>query len=248
MAYIDVEYVDNIAVLTLNNGATNAINPGLLEEFSQALLEVKRQAKGMLLCGGAKIFSMGFELPALIDLPRAEMRAFLDNFNELTLALYILPLPVICVMAGHTVAGGSIFALACDYRLASVESKKVGLNEIRLGVPVPYLADLLLKQIVGERQALSLLYSGAFLSFPEALEIGLIDETHAPDKLKEQALQKVAGLAAYNQAAFAEIKRNRTEEIREKYLKNGAARSEIFLDCWFSASTRQFLEDAARKF
>ena len=53
--------------------------------------------------------------------------------------------------------------------------KRIGLNEIQLGVPVPYLADLILRQIVGDRTATEMLYTGAIMPAAAALEVGLVD-------------------------------------------------------------------------
>jgi hypothetical protein len=46
-------------------------------------------------------------------------------------------------------------------------------DEIKLGVPVPYLPDMLPRQIVSERSATKMLYASDFVSFAEAKKIGL---------------------------------------------------------------------------
>ena len=52
-------------------------------------------------------------------------------------------------VAGHAVAGGCVLALATDLRLIAAGKKLIGLNEVTIGLPVPYLADLALRQLVG---------------------------------------------------------------------------------------------------
>ncbi len=242
------EIKKDIAVVALNNGTSNSIDADLVRDLSAALDEIRNEAKGMVLCGGSKFFSIGLDLPSLIKYDRTEMSDFWYKFNQLTLELYTLPLPTVCVLSGHAVAGGNILALTCDYRFAGNETKKIGLNEIKLGVPVPYLADMLLRQIVSERSATEMLYSGDFMSFAEAQKIGLIDDIFPTDTVVRKAWEKAAGLSASGTRAFAAIKSSRTEAIREKYEKHYKSRNEIFLDCWFSESTQRILKDASQKF
>jgi enoyl-CoA hydratase/carnithine racemase len=243
-----VEHQGNVAVLTLNNGVTNPIGPDLVNELSENLHEIRNEASGMVLCGGEKFFSIGFDLPVLIKMNRPEMSDFFYQFNQLTLDLYTVPFPSACAVAGHAIAGGNILALACDYRFAVPDTKKIGVNEIRLGLPVPYLADMILRQIVGDRAATRMLYTGEFLSLADAASIGLIDATCSAERLRSTATEKITGLAAFDTRAFSAIKMNRIEVIRGSYERNGTTKNEIFLDCWFSESTQKILKATAEKF
>ena len=124
----------------------------------------------------------------------------------------------------------------------------MGLNEIKLGLPVPYLSDLMLRQIVGDRAATEMVYRGEFVDPIEAGKIGLVDEVLSCDKVESRALKKVTQMASLPQNAFAAIKANRVEAIRLAYEKNCKAKNEIFLDCWFRPPTQELLTKAAEKF
>ncbi|MHB8830111.1 MAG: enoyl-CoA hydratase/isomerase family protein [Syntrophales bacterium] len=248
MAKIVKEKQGNIAVLTLTNGVTNAISPELVDEFSKSLREIRKEASGLLLCGGEKFFSIGFDLPALITMNRAELSDFFYKFNTLALDLYTLPFPSVSALSGHAIAGGSILAIACDFRFAASRTGKTGLNEIRLGLPVPYLADMILRQIVGDRAATGMLYGGGFISLTAGAEIGLVDEICPVERLKQASLEKIAGFAVPNPRAFSAIKANRCEAIKNDYEKNGRVKNEFFIDCWFSEATQEALLAASRKF
>jgi len=245
---IKFENRDNIAVLTLDNGKTNPISPDLAEEFSTILSEIRNEAEGMVLCGNSKFFSIGLDLPALIKLDRSEMSNFLSTFNSLVFDLYTIPIPSACAIAGHAVAGGNVLALTSDFRFATTEEKKIGLNEIKLGVPVPYLPDMILRQIVGDRAATLLIFSGEFISLSLAKTIGLIDEMYLPEILIERTVEKVAQLASLESQAFSVLKSNRVEEIKNRYGKNHQIKDELFLDCWFSGPVQEIIGDAAAKF
>ena len=242
-----IENQGGIGVLRLNNGVTNAISPDLVKDLEEALPAVAREFRGLVLAGGEKFFCMGFDLPALITMTREALSDFFYGFNRAVLNLYTLSMPTCCAIAGHAVAGGNILALGCDYRFAAKE-KKLGLNEIKLGLPVPYLADMLLRQIAGDRAATDMIYCGDFVSASDAARFGLADALFLSETVEAEAIQKVSGIASHSQAAFSEIKKNRVEAIRGLYEQHHKSKNEAFLDCWFSDPVQGLLEAAARKF
>ena len=248
MEQVNIEAHGAVALLRLANGVTNAIGPGMVGDLSEALQTVQSNYRAIVLAGGDKFFSMGFDLPKLLKLDKNEFAVFFDRFNAAALALYTLPMPTFCAMAGHAIAGGTILALTCDFRYAVSEKKMMGLNEVKLGVPVPYLADLMLRQIVGDRKATPMLFEGEFLSLAEAHRMGLVDETTSREALEEQVLSRASGLAAKPPLAFAETKASRTKTIHDRYEQHGKSRNKAFLKCWFSPEGRALLSKAAEKF
>jgi enoyl-CoA hydratase/carnithine racemase len=247
MSKIIIEDCGSVAILRLNNGVTNAISPDLINDIDEALGIIKTNFKGMILSGGSKFFSIGLDLPSLIELNRVAMTDFWYKFNQLILDIFVLPLPTVCAISGHAVAGGNVLALTCDYRFATSNRKLIGLNEVKLGVPVPYPADLILHQIVGDRHATEILYHGEFMSLSDANQIGLVDRICSAENVEKLAVEKAAELAAFGQA-FAAIKANRTEVIRSRYEDNYKIKNEIFLDCWFTKSSQKLLKEATLKF
>jgi enoyl-CoA hydratase/carnithine racemase len=165
----------------------------------------------------------------------------------MTVNLFKAPLPTVCAVEGHAVAGGCILALACDYRIAG-EGRKLGLNEVLLGVPVPYLADLMLRQLVGDGPAKALLYEGGFIAAAEARTIGLVDDVCAKEDVEAQSIRKAQWLADLPRQAFAAIKANRVEALIQQYEAQARRKNEQFLDCWFDPGTQDLLKEAARKF
>ncbi|MGC8659564.1 MAG: enoyl-CoA hydratase/isomerase family protein, partial [Desulfomonilaceae bacterium] len=113
MPLVDLEKHDNLGMIRLNNGPTNAIGPDLVQDFSQVLARVRMNFKGMVLSGGEKFFSMGFDLPTLLKLDRKNMSAFFYNFNQVVFELATLPVPTCAAVKAHAIAGGAILMLAC---------------------------------------------------------------------------------------------------------------------------------------
>jgi Delta3-Delta2-enoyl-CoA isomerase len=248
MEKVKLKQHKEVALLRLDNKVTNAINTETVENLSDAVNRIKAEFRGLVLAGGEKFFSMGFDLPALLKLDRSGVTEFFYSFNQVVLDIYTLPIPTACAITGHAIAGGTILASSCDYRLLASGRKLMGLNEIKLGVPVPYLSDLMLRQIVGDRAATEMIYQGEFIEPINAGKIGLVDEVLSQDKVESRAIEKITKLAALPGQAFTAIKDNRVEAIRLAYEKNYKVKHEIFLDCWFSQPVQELLSKAAEKF
>lgn len=248
MKTITIEQKEDIAIVSLSGSVTNPVGRELVNEMSEALADVKRQARGLVLTGGEKFFSIGLNLPELLLLNRTEMSDFWPRFIGLSFDLYTLPMPTGAAVTGHAPAAGTIFAIACDFRYVAEGKKMMGLNEIKIGIPTPYLPDLMLRQIVGDRVATEMLYTGAFYMPDQALQMNLVDQVHPQESVVPSMVEKISTLANYSAKAFQAMKQARVEDIVAKYQRNVQSYHEKFLDCWFSDFTQNALKKAAEKF
>ena len=248
MNTITIEQVDKMAVITLSGSVTNPVSRDLVRELSEALDDVKQHARGLVLTGGEKFFSIGLNLPELLTLNRAEMSDFWPRFIGVCFDLYTLPMPTGAAVTGHAPAAGTIFAIACDFRYVAEGKKLMGLNEVKIGIPTPYLADLMLRQIVGDRVATEMLYTGAFFMPEQALQMNLVDQVHPQDAVLPSMIERISGLASFYPEAFQAMKKARIEDVVAKYHRNVEAYHEMFLDCWFSDFTQSALKKAAENF
>ena len=238
----------DIGLIRLHSGVTNPIGMDLIQELDHILESRRSTDRGLILSGGEKFFSIGFHLPELLQLNREDLGEFYSRFNRTLFKLLTLPIPTLCCLTGHAVAGGCILSLGCDFRIAASEKTKIGLNEISIGVPVPYLADMLLRQIVGHRAAEKMMYTGDFISSAQAEALGLVDETLDRDQLEPRALEKIQRFSSAPLAAFAKIKSNRLEGIVHRFEQGFAEKCRSFLDIWFTPDTQTLLARAAEKF
>lgn len=248
MSKIILEARGDVAVLRLNDGVTHPISPAMLDDLATALLTVEADYGGLVLAGGDKFFCIGFDLPTLLTLDRNGMTAFYRKFNAVVLGLHTLPLPTCGVVAGHATAGGCVLATTCDFRVAVPGKKLIGLNEVKLGLPVPYLCDLILRQMVGDRTATRMLFEGAFLSMQAAERCGLVDTLAPAEEAEALAIARVAAMAAYPREALRVMKANRVRVTRRKYEHNIEVDTRTFLDCWFGADVQRRLREAAKMF
>jgi enoyl-CoA hydratase/carnithine racemase len=251
MDTLTLEHHDDVTILRLNRGVTNPINLEMIRDLAETLRSLKCNPKTrclVLTSASDKFFSIGFDLPHLLDLPRLDFGSFYRAFNLLCLDLFTFPKPTIAAINGHAVAGGYILALCCDYRLIAEGRKMTGLNEVQLGVPVPYLADCALHSLVGGFQAREILELGQYYPPDQALRKGMVDQVLPPDQLLASALQQAKTLGALPEAAFTAIKINRVEPVIAQVSAHQEEKGLQFIDCWYSETARTKLKEAAQKF
>ena len=245
---IKLEPHGKTAVVRLDNKTANAVNLNLLEELAETLETVKNQYHAMVLAGNPRFFSMGFDLPELILLDRNGFSEFFQKFNETVISILTLPVPTVAALGGHTIAGGAILALACDFRVGKEGKPLIGLNEIKLGLPVPFIADLMLRQVTGDRTATRMIFQGEFVSMAEAAGSGLVDRVAENKGVEAGALEMAADLACLSGPAMEACKAIRTRDITRAYDAYGTLENERLIDCWQNPKTRELLKEAAEKF
>ena len=251
METIRTENRDGVAVVTLDRGTTNAINRQLVDELTETLRQLKNdtQVRGVVLVSAnEKFFSIGFDIPQLFELSRDDFGAFYRAFNRLCIDLYTLPKPTVVAMTGHATAGGCILALCCDYRFIAEGRKLMGMNEIKLGVPVPYPVDRIFRQLVGVRSSRDVVDSGEFYPPEKLLQMGMVDRVLPLEQVLPESMEKARLLGSYPQEAFTMIKRNRTERVEAEILAHLNEREEFFIECWYSDDVRKRLKEAMEKF
>ena len=219
---------------------------GNLEDAIQA----DRKIEAAVLTGfGIKAFVSGADIRELAALQAPEEGIALASRGQRVLnAIENLGKPVVAAIIGHAIAGGCILALCCDYRFIAEGKKLMGLNEIKLGVPVPYPADRILQNLIGWRMARDVIDGGEFYGGQELFEKGMVDQVLPMEDVLPRAIEKAETLSASSPEAFALIKRNRTEPVKTEILAELDERERRFVERWYSPEARERLDEAIEKF
>ncbi len=248
---ISVERKGKIAIVRFTESVTNPINLEFIKKLYLELEKLERDPNvgGIVLTSGNdKFFSIGFDIPELISQNEAEFTVFYRNINNTCLKLYTIPKPTIAAVSGHAVAGGCVIALCCDFRFISDGRAKMGLNEIKLGVPVPYPVDCILRDLTGTRIARDIMETGDFFDPRTSHELGIVDKIVPADELINASVEKINNIAEMPSEAFAMIKRNRTEPVLKTIMENLEDRQKLFIKMWFSDTARNNLKKAMENF
>ena len=218
MEMVSVEQYGRVAVVKLNHGVANALSPKLVHEMEVVLHRIREDdaMSGIVLSSSnEKFFSIGYDIPELFEMNKDDFMGFYRLFNQTCLDLFTLPKPTVAAITGHAIAGGCILALCCDYRFIAQGHKLMGLNEIKLGLPVPYLPDRLLHFLVGFRRAREMMDSGEFYPAEKAFDVGIADKVLPMGDVVKTAIEHAAALGSLPKIGFEMIKQNRVEVVAE---------------------------------
>jgi enoyl-CoA hydratase/carnithine racemase len=200
-----------VRLLTLDRPPANAINEELLADLDATLTAARADdaVRAVVLCGAGAFFSGGFDFAA----PRrddAVANQIYGLYRDAHLNLLTLPKPTIAMMNGHTVAGGLVLVLACDYRLGVEGDYKVGLNEVAVGASFPRAAFEIVQLRLAHARASELILGAALYPSNQALRLGIVDEMFPPDRFTDTVLRRAARLGAFPREAYAHAKANLT--------------------------------------
>jgi len=251
MSLIHVQDHDQVTVLELNRGITNALNLQLIHELAENLHQIRDDSAVralVLSSSNLKFFSIGLDIPELFELAKQDFMAFFQTFDRVCIDLYTWPKPTVAAIPGHATAGGCILALCCDYRFIAQGRKLMGLNEIKLGVPVPCPADRILRQIVGTQSAREIMDTGEFYQPEKLFQMGMVDQVLPLDQVLPKAIEKAKLLGALPYEAFGMSKRDRVEKVKAQILECLAEQEQVFVERWYSDEGRERLKEAMQKF
>lgn len=203
---LKVEHRGELAVVTIDRPPANAFDRELLADGRALLDELRADEPGaVVITGRPGFFSAGVDLKLAPTLDRDGQREMVDGINRVFLGWYEFPRPVVAAVNGHAVAGGLILALTADRRLGNGEGK-LGLTELRAGIPYPAAAITIVKAELAPPAARVLALEAGLVDQARGLEMGLLDEVVAPDALLGRALEVAEGLAALPRSAYARVK------------------------------------------
>src|ERR1051325_3329161 len=208
MNFIELQHSDGIATLTLTRGKVNALNGPAVAQLREALGSLERDpdTRAVIVTGAGQFFSFGFDIPEFLTFSREQFSEYLTAFTDLYAYAFLYPKPLVAALNGHTIAGGCMLALACDYRIMVSGKAKISLNEISFGSSVFAGSTEMLRFWVGGAKATAILVSGELYAADEALGLGLVNEVAGGNDLMTRAHQVASGLAMKYQPAYASIK------------------------------------------
>ena len=201
----------HVAVLTFNRPEVlNAFSAGMGKLMADRLQELNDDpdVRVVVFTGAGAGFCSGKDLKSANTLekpaPRTPYRML--NFHEHNIAsIRTFAKPTIAAVNGVAAGAGLGVSLACDLRIASTEARFTAIFAKR-GIPAQDGVAAFLPQIIGLPKALEMLYTARMVGAQEALDIGLVGEVAAADRLMERALEVAEQIAAGPPLALAMIK------------------------------------------
>ncbi len=241
MSGVRIERDGRLAVLRLDKARGNAIDEPLVLNLASAAAELAQDdaVRGVLLASAhPKLFCPGLDLVSLAEYDRQSMARFMTSFSVAVWALYGLPKPVVAAVSGAAVAGGCILALTADQRVLR-RGAPIGLNEVKVGVPLPWSVSLLLRASVPPQALSRIALLGRNFSDDEALAVGLADEIADVEGFEGLCRSRLEEFADKDEHALATTKAWLRESTLALMMAHERERLPGFLDGWFSESTQE---------
>jgi enoyl-CoA hydratase len=199
-------------LIAMDDGKANALGFDMLSQLGAALDTAEEAGKVIVIAGRHGKFSAGFDLSvmgqggdAMLDLLRAGA--------NLSRRLLEFPTPVVLAVSGHALAMGALLLLSADYRVGVHGTYKIGLNEVAIGMTLPYFGielarERLAKTHLGPAVALARVYDAA-----GALEAGYLDEAVSEEDLLPRARFMAEQFSSLNMEAHRQTKARTREEL-----------------------------------
>ena len=260
MPNIQLQITDKTAIVTFDRprSSANLFDPETLEELGHTLDRIAEDSSvGGLLIRSAKpsIFIAGADLTILSKAQDDRLAALIDLGHKVFNQLESLAIPTVAAIHGACVGGGFELALACDWRIASENSKtRIGLPETKLGILPAWGGSTRLPKLIGLPKAIPLVLAGKLLKPEAAHRKGLVDavvpkehlDSYARKQLEKGRRPKPRHRLIHNRAAVAVIRKKAAASLEQKTRGNYPAQTAA-LDVMCSAVTSSIKDSLARE-
>jgi enoyl-CoA hydratase len=201
---------DGIATITMDDGKVNALSSAMLAELMERLDQAEADGAVVILTGRATTFSAGFDLRAAPE----DWPPMLAAGARLAERLLSFPRPDVAASNGSAIAMGAFTLLSCDERIGVSGDVKIGLNEVQIGMTLPFFGIAIARHRLTTTAFDRCSVTGVVMDAEAARDAGFLDRVVAPENLEAAALEAAQRLLAAN----ADAHRNTKLRVREGVL------------------------------
>lgn len=209
---LSVQEQETHVLLTMDDGKANALSFAMLDALNEGLDAAAATGKVVVIAGRPGKFSAGFDLSVMGEGGEAMYR-LLQQGADTAARLLAFDTPVILAVTGHAMAMGALICLSADYRLGVAGNFKLGLNEVTIGMTLPWFGIELARARLQET-ALTEAVALARIYDPEtAREVGYLDEVVDEEGFSERLAVLTQQFSTLNMTAHRETKARIREEL-----------------------------------
>ena len=199
----------------MDDGKVNVFSIAMLRALHEAFDQAERDETVVLLKGRPGCFSAGFDLRTLSG-PRQDVVTLLRLGASLAERILSFPAPVTIACTGHAFPAGAFLLMAADVRLGADGPFRLGLNEVRIGLTLPWFAVVLARHRLTPAHFDHAAVTGEMFDPRTAREAGLLDVVVAPDELDSRADRIAQDLASIDRSAHATTKLRVRERVLDE--------------------------------
>ena len=192
---IKIEQLNDVVTITFDqeNSIANVFDENMFSELNEHLDFLEDNSKTIkgVIFQSAKpsIFIAGADLKSFADDPTPERIRYLVMLGQHTFdRIEDLSCATVAAIHGACLGGGYELALACDHRVATLDSAtKIGLPETMLGILPAWGGSTRLPRMIGLPGAMGIILAGKVVVPKLALKLGMIDRAVYKENLEASA-------------------------------------------------------------
>lgn len=233
-----------IAWISVNRPPVNSFDMQLSQELS-SLFHQLTQWDGIhaivLKSSLSSIFSAGLDFKEMYGVSEQYLQEFWKVVREMWYRIYTSRLTTLAVVNGHCLAGGTLIATACDYRICTRGDYKIGVTAAKIGLVPPHWFLKTLTYLMGQTTTEILLQTGQVVGPDRAFKLGLVDEICNAEDLEEQCRKVLSRYLETCHDTRVAIKLALRREVIDSYHKLEEEDVEKFVHFTLRKSTQNTL-------
>jgi enoyl-CoA hydratase/carnithine racemase len=194
-----------IATIRIDDGKVNAFSVPMLRAIHAAFDQAERDGALVVLTGRGGCFSAGFDLNVFAR-GGDEVLEMLTLGATLAERILSFPTPVVGACTGHALPAGAFLLLSADCRLGADGPFRIGLNEVRIGMTVPWFAIEIARQRLHPAHFDRAVVNSTMYGPSEAVTAGFLDRVVPASELRAASLEAAEALAQLDPAAHKATK------------------------------------------
>ncbi len=204
---IDVSLKDNIGTVFLNRlDVMNALNSQMRAEITQAVKDLGKKARVVVISGHGKAFCSGQDLGDNSAITELDMeRTLRDEYEPMLYAIMNCPVPTITALNGPAAGAGANLALAADVVIAT-KSAYLLQAFTRIGLIPDAGGTYIMPRTMGMAKAIGASLFAEKITAEQADQWGLIWEAVEDDVFEETWTARARHLATGPSVAYAHVK------------------------------------------
>ena len=209
---------DGVLTLTMDDGDKNALVPTTFDQLVTELDHASEDVRAIVLAGNGEVFTAGLDVKWMRGATRAEVGGMLVGLGRCLMRLWGESRPTVAACTGHSIAAGTMLAMACDHAVAADGPFRWGLMETRIAFEMPRFGIELARANVAAHRVDDLVLPGAVVSPAEAVHVGYADEVRDLEDVVEAARARARELAELPSHTYAGTKRRLRQDTIDRVL------------------------------
>lgn len=209
---VETKHQANYTLIQMDDGKANALGFDMLTQLNVALDSAEESGKPVIICGRPGKFSAGFDL-AVMGQGGDEMVRLLRAGASTSRRILNFPTPVVLAVTGHALAMGALLLLSADYRIGVHGAYKIGLNEVAIGMTLPYFGIELARERLATTHLTPAVSLARVYDAAGALEAGYLDDAVSEEDLLTEAIAVAEQFASLDMGAHQQTKARTREQL-----------------------------------